>query len=584
MNGGLIPEAAVREVRERASLVELVSRSVALRRRGRNYVGICPFHAEKTPSFTVNEDKGFFHCFGCGASGDVFTFLMRTRQLTFPEAVRALAAELGVAVPERVGGGRGPRTEPLVAVNATAAEFFADNLWNNHAGQRARRYLHERGIEEEVSRRFGLGYAPAGGEALVRYLRSRRAPAEAALSVGLVLRRTGGTLVDRFQDRLVFPIRDAAGVVRGFGARLLPGRAAEGRPKYVNSPDSPIYHKGRLLYGLDCAREAISGAGRAVLVEGYLDVITLAAAGIEEVVAPLGTALGAEQVRLLRRYTEEVIACFDGDAAGRRAAARSFPVLLEAGFWGKAVFLPAGEDPDSFVRRKGVGELKKLLAAPEPLVDAFLGELCGGGPATLARRAQAAREIARVLKRVRNPFEFDLLAKRAAECLGVSEAVLRSEGAPAAASQPAELGLGVAGAEALLVEMIAGDPAVGERVAGCGILAEFTDQHWRQLAERFIAAGDGPGRSALLEELPPAMRERVARRLLGDEGGEAQQERERAIVDCIGALRAARAKRTRLAVLEELKAAEAQGDEEAAALARRRLKELYGAAARGAKA
>src|SRR5213076_143601 len=244
-------------------------------------------------------------------------------------------------------------------------------------------------------------------------------------------------------------------------------------PKYLNSAESPVFRKGHMLYGLALARDAIRKADRAVVVEGYLDVIALAQAGIGEVVAPLGTALTVEQLRLVRRFTEQVIACFDGDLAGRRAAARSFPVFLEAGLWGRGAFLPAAEDPDTFVRAQGRAALEGLLAAAEPLVEAFVGELAGAKRDAVGRHAEAAREVARLLKRVREPHEFDVLARLAAERLGVREDTLRSEGAPGTAPAAAPDEPHALDAEATLVELMAEDAALAERVVACGIIAEF---------------------------------------------------------------------------------------------------------------
>ncbi len=336
---GRIRDDAIRTIRERASLVEVVSDVVALRRRGRSFVGLCPFHTEKTPSFTVSEERGFFHCFGCGEHGDVFAFVMRIESQPFPDTVRRVASRFGLPVPEDDGGGR-PRGEPLVAVNAAAAAFFQSEL-AGEGGARARAYLADRGVGEEAVRRFGLGYAPPNGEALVRHLRGRGFPIEDCLTAGLVLRRdrpgASGGLLDRFRDRLMFPIADPTSRIVAFGGRILPGRPVsdDPPPKYLNSPESPLFRKGHTVYGLCQARDAIRQTGRVIVVEGYLDVIALAEAGVAEVVAPLGTALTVDQLRVLRRFTERVIACFDGDTAGRRAAARSFAVFVEAGLWGQ---------------------------------------------------------------------------------------------------------------------------------------------------------------------------------------------------------------------------------------------------------
>ena len=574
----MIPDDAIRTVRERANLVEVVSDVVALRRRGRTAVGLCPFHAEKTPSFSVSEERGFFHCFGCGEHGDVFTFVIKTEGLTFPEAVRRVAQRFGVPLPEEVRDAR-PRSEPLASVNAAAATFFQTELGGTN-GARARRYLVERGLSDAIIARFGLGWVPGTGDALLRHLRARGFALDDAITAGLVIRRDRAdgrsVLVDRFRDRVMFPITDASGKVIAFGGRILPGAPTSGDPppKYLNSAESPLFRKGHTVYGLVQARDAIRSSGRAIVVEGYLDVIALAQAGIGEVVAPLGTALTVDQLRVLRRFTEAVIACFDGDVAGRRAAARSFPIFLEAGLWGRGAFLPAGEDPDTFVRGHGRERLEACLRAAEPLVEAYLVDLAGTNREAVGRRADAAREVARLLKRVRNPYEHDVLAHLAAERLGVREEMLRAEGAPEETAVPALPLPAAGGAEALLVELMAGDATLAARVAASGVIAEFQHPQWRRTAEA-LAAASQTGGSDLVEMLPRDARDRVARRLLDDaEQPGAAAERERALADCIAAILRRRDRGAASRIREEIRAAEARGDAAAVDEGMRRLKSL----------
>ena len=567
---GRISDAAIRTIRERASLFEVVSDVVALRRRGRTAVGLCPFHVEKTPSFTVSEERGFYHCFGCGEHGDVFTFVMKTQSLAFPEAVRSVAERFGLPVPEEAAG-RGPASEPLVTVCEAAAAFFRGAL-RGPQGARCRTYLAERGIRPETAERFGLGYAPGGGDHLARHLRSQALSLDDTVTAGLVMRRTAGGVIDRFRDRLVFPITDLRSRVVAFGGRVLPGAPTTGDPppKYLNSPESPIFHKGRTLYGLGLARDAIRQRGRVVVVEGYLDLIALAQAGIAEVVAPLGTALTADQLRVLRRFTERVIACFDGDAAGRRAAARSFPVFIEAGLWGRGVFLPAGEDPDTFVRARGPEAVEALLDGAEPLVEAWLRDVAGPDRDAVRRRADAAREVARLLKRLRDPYEFNVLASVAAQTLGVPEELLRPEGlaTPAALAATSRPATRAPGPEELLVELMAADAEIARRVEQADILRAFEHPTWRETAEKLVSQTEDD-RSAVLQGLPRELRDRVARRLLEEEDGE----RERMLADCIAAIRRRQERRARGRLLAELRAAEARGDAPAAEAAQRQLHE-----------
>ncbi len=562
----LIREDAIREIRERASITEIVSDVVAIKRRGRSATGLCPFHTEKTPSFTVSEERGFYHCFGCGEHGDVFSFVMKTQSLPFPEAVRVVAQRFGLPVPTEASGPR-QRTEPLIAVNQAAAAWFRAQLQGSQ-GARCRKYLEERGITAASIERYGLGYAPAGSDALARQLRADGQSIDDALAAGLVGRSQDGRLYDRFRDRLMFPITDLAGRTIAFGGRVLPGAPASDNPppKYLNSPESPLFKKGQTVYGLALARDAIRARDRVVVVEGYLDVIAVAQAGIGEVVAPLGTALTVDQLRVLRRFTEGVIACFDGDEAGRRAAARSFPTFVEAGLWGRGVFLPAGDDPDTFVRSRGGDTLVREIERAVPLVDAYVDSLAGTRLDAVGRRADAAKEVARVLRGVDNPFERDVLARLAADRLGVREQMLRGEVTPAAAPSAAARA-SAPSVEQQLVELMALEPRLAERVGASGVIAEFEEPTWRALAESIVAGAATDDPAVAIERLPRDLRDRVVRRLLDAE----QDDRERALADLIGAIHARRSGRARGALIEALRAAEARGDAAAARTAQEEL-------------
>jgi DNA primase len=427
----------IEEVRSRADIVEIVGAHVRLRRAGRNFVGLCPFHNEKTPSFSVNAERGFFHCFGCGAGGSVFNFIMRVEGLTFPEAVRSLARKYGVTLPEhdQSGPAAGER-EAMLKASAVAAEFFAHVLWNTSDGASAREYLKSRGISVETARAFMIGFAPSRPASLAKSL-EKRGLREAGVKVGLIRKHdsvaTGAVVpgteaYDMFRGRVMFPIRDAQGRVLAFGGRVLDASL----PKYINSPESPLYSKARTLYGLFEARQAISssaaaGKDRAILVEGYFDVIALWQAGFKEAVAGCGTALTVEQLRVLSRYTKNVIACFDGDAAGRKASMRALEIFLQAGLLGRGIFIPSGFDPDTFVRERGAASFAELADKSELLVDYFLSEQAGEARGSIAERARAAQRVAEMLKLVDDPFQFDLLARKAADLLSIGEEVLRKE-------------------------------------------------------------------------------------------------------------------------------------------------------------
>ena len=414
---------AIDEVRQRSDIVEIIGAHVRLRRAGRNFVGLCPFHNEKTPSFSVNAERGFYHCFGCGAGGTVFNFIMKVEGLNFPEAIRSLAKRYGVSLPEQKNDGpAAAEREALALANQTAADFFAHVLWNTPDGELAREYLHSRGITTETARAFMLGFSPARPASLAKAL-EKRGLTDAGVRAGIVKRDEMG-LHDAFRARIMFPIRDAQGKVIAFGGRVLDARM----PKYLNSPESPAYSKTRTLYGLHEARQAIASQDRVIIVEGYFDVIALWQAGFRETVASCGTSLTVEQLRLLSRYTKNVMACFDGDDAGRKASLRALEIFLQAGLLGRGIFIPSGFDPDTLIRERGAAALDELIGAAELLVDYFLREQAQEGRASLDARARAAEKVSELLKQVGNPFEFDLLARKAADLLGVGEETLRKAG------------------------------------------------------------------------------------------------------------------------------------------------------------
>lgn len=420
----MITQDKIIEIRNRASIVEIISDHVTLKKAGRNYMGLCPFHTEKTPSFTVNEEKGIFHCFGCQTGGSVFQFLMQLDQLTFPEAVERVAKRYGITI-ERVEGSRirqesGER-DLLYRINERAADNYHRILVERPEGKKALDYLKARGVDESVARRFVLGYAPLSGSGLIESVKQGKLLAKDALRLGLVGQRNGEQLYEKFFGRLMFPIINAGGKVVGFGGRVID----QGLPKYLNSSETPLFHKSSTLYGLFQAKEGIRQADRVVLVEGYLDAIALFQHGISYAVATLGTALTVDHVRLLSRYTKNIIALFDGDDAGRKAAARGFEIFIEAGLLSRAALLPKGEDPDTFVRSRGKEVLEQMLNQAPPLADYYFSWLEERYGKTLQGKSQTAGEIGRLLAKVTNPFEADLLIRRAVDRIGIREESLR---------------------------------------------------------------------------------------------------------------------------------------------------------------
>lgn len=377
------------DLKARADLAAIVGETVALRQVGERWLGLCPFHAEKTPSFHVHATRQFYYCFGCQAHGDVYQFLMASRQLSFPEAVAALAERLGIPLPPRFGQGDGPsqaERAPLAKLHTAAAEFFAAQL-AAPVGAAAREYLAGRGVTNAGCDRFQLGYSPGSGRALSLWLQQRGTPPALALRAGLCQprRQSGGAaaetgdtigweeLYDRFRDRVMFPIADERGQVIAFGGRALAVDPARPAPKYLNSPETPIYTKGRVLYNLDRAREAIRRLGYFILVEGYLDCLSVFMAGFENVVASCGTALTGAQVHGLCRYARNAVVNFDPDSAGANAAEKSIGLLLEEGCKIRAVTLPGGLDPDQFLRQHGASGYAEALKS-SPGYFAYLAE------------------------------------------------------------------------------------------------------------------------------------------------------------------------------------------------------------------
>ncbi len=364
------PPSFLDELRNRVPLADVIGRKAKLIRRGREYVALCPFHNEKTPSFTVSEDKGFYHCFGCGAHGDVISFLVESEGLPFPEAVARLAAQAGLELPEQTPQDREreERQRTLVDALEAAARWFTANL-SGQAGAAAQKYIEGRGITSELAGQFRLGFAPDRRDGLKAALQADGLDEDLLVEAGLLIRPDdGGDAYDRFRDRLMFPISDRRGRVIAFGGRAL----GDARAKYLNSPETPVFHKGDVLYNLNLAAPAMRETGAVVVVEGYMDVIALARAGITHGVAPLGTALTENQIKMLWRLVPEPVICFDGDEAGQkasnRAAERALPMLQPGYSLGFAV-LPRDEDPDSLLTRAGAGALQEVLSRPVSLSD-----------------------------------------------------------------------------------------------------------------------------------------------------------------------------------------------------------------------
>ena len=420
----LIPDDVIEQVREAADIVGIIGEHVELKRTGSDFRAPCPFHGGTHRNFAVIPKKGMFYCFVCHEGGDVFTFFMKKLGMDYPTAVREVARRVGITIPERGPGGGGPDPrEPLYGAVAAAADWFARQLRESPEGDVARQYLASRHVDLDTALPLGLGYAPRGATFLDA-MKGLGVRDDVLLEAGLMAKREDGTVVPRFRGRLLFPIHDLRARVVAFGGRIL----GEGEPKYLNSPDTPIFHKGQLLYNLHVAKHAIRKAERAILVEGYFDVLRVSLAGIEEVVAPMGTGLTAEQAQLVKRHTAHAILLYDSDDAGLRATFRAGDELLRQGLRVSVATLPPGEDPDTLVQQHGAAGLEELLKDAVDVLERKIQILERKGFfGTLPGRRRALDRLLPTIRAAADPITRELYISRVAEAAGVRKDVLERE-------------------------------------------------------------------------------------------------------------------------------------------------------------
>jgi DNA primase len=422
-----IPENKIEEIRSAADIVDVISEFVQLRKRGKNFIGLCPFHSEKTPSFTVSEDKQIFHCFGCHAGGNVYKFLMEYEKISFVEAVQEVAARVGINLEyEEDSTGKDSEQEILYEINVQAARYFSDNLLNSPEGEIARKYFQERKIKPQSMRAFGLGYALNGWENFVEFAKSQRIDLERAVQLGLIGQQNDGRLFDKFSGRIIFPIFSANGRVIAFAGRILENK--EGAAKYLNSPESMIYVKGRVLYGLSFSKDEIRKLDKAILVEGYMDLISLYQNGIKNVVAVSGTALTEDQVQLLSRYTKNVVLLFDADTAGIKASMRSIELLLKRDIEVKIATLPSGEDPDSYINKFGKEDFDELIRKAQNFLEyqtAYYDSQHYFEDHN--KTAEAIRELVKLLALIEDELKRNLLLKSVAKRFNLREKLLETD-------------------------------------------------------------------------------------------------------------------------------------------------------------
>jgi len=585
-----IPEQLIEDIKAANDIVDVISERIPTKKAGRNYKAVCPFHDEKTPSFNINPERQIYHCFGCGVGGNVITFLMEYEKIGFLDAVRELAQRAGISLPERAGGASSSE-DPVYAANAMALSYFRE-CFAGPACEAARHYWKGRGIGDEIADMFRIGCAKQGWDGLLKRAEREGIPPSVLEEAGLVIERDKGGYYDRFRDRLVFPLLWTGGRVVGFGGRALD----DSEPKYLNSPETRVYHKGHYLYGLTQARPALRASREAILVEGYMDTLSLYEAGFHNVVASAGTALTLEQARILSRYADRVFVAYDGDAAGIAAAAKAAELLVRLGVKVRIAAFPDGADPDSFVRQNGAGAMKKELSRALDFIDYLLAV---SPPATAEDREKAARELLETVASIEDPIKADLMLEKIARALSIDRGALTRalESRKASGSRRA----------AARAERAPGRGATTERVAGAAELAaqrgllglllagaaeagrvreelkpsDFTDPLMRGLAERLMEDG-GAGAvdvGAFLDRLSSPEEASIITEISvvpsdDDNGG-------RACDDYIRIIRRSAIEAEIAAVDREIETAEMTGDEEkllARAHARqelaRRLREL----------
>jgi DNA primase len=558
----LFSQAFLDDLRMQADIVQVVQETVSLRRVGSRYVGLCPFHAEKTPSFGVNRDQGFFHCFGCGVGGNVFKFVELQERVSFPEAVRIVARKFGVAIPESADSRQDPAAdserETLITLHEVAAKFYQEVL-RSDAGRRGRELLETRGLSPQIVESLGFGFAPPGRDALLSHLRGKGLSPKLAVKAGLAADRDG-RLSDRFWNRLMIPICRETGLVVAFGGRAM---EADQVPKYLNSPETPIYSKGRTLYGLNVTKKAIGQQGRATLVEGYFDFAMALQGGVTAVAATCGTALTQHQAQLLHRFAARVVLSFDPDAAGQGAAVRSCDLLVREGFDVNVALLPPGRDPDLVVREQGGEAYQAMVDGAMPYLDFLVDRAAKQhDTATPAGRLAFLNQMLAVAASIPEAAARDQFADRLSLRAGISEDVVRQEIRKAAvarktsvpASRPVSRTQLVPAERDLLASLLAGTADAGDRILDLetadlvGLASRALLEAAQALARDERAQGRSGGLAGrLLSELADSEVAFLT-------GLSAQVAKPAPVADCIRALKERRATRERQEIQRQIDA------------------------------
>ena len=569
MANGFFSEEKVSEIRDRASILEVVSDYINLKKAGKHYKGLCPFHSEKTPSFMVNEEKQIFHCFGCGAGGDVFTFLMKVGNFSFPQAVEELAKRYGVRLPSRelspAKKKEMAKREILFQINQMASEYFHDLLYRQREGDEGRRYLSQRGLSEKIIKEHRLGYSFERWDGLVQHLQEKKVSLELAWELGLIFPKKREGWYDGFRGRILFPIFDLHQRVVGFGGRLI----REGEPKYLNSPESSIYHKGEILYGLQVAKGYIPEKDCAIIVEGYFDLLTLHQFGLKHSVATLGTALTAQHVRILKRYTKNLITVFDADEAGIKASLRALPLFLEEEVVGKTVLLPEGEDPDEFLRKGNLEDFEERVIHAVPLIDFFFEWLMKTHDIkSIDGKVKVAEEGMALINKIPNMIRKNFYTKTLAEKLDLPESLLmeRLRSSPKDRIKAEEdlkkrpIERSFPKSEEMVVRLMIHHSELIPAITKEGILREFESPVLQKMAEGLEGLYQKRGRLDLTEALgcfEEDLKERLSEFAFQESDLKAG-DREKILKDCIQKIRKKKLKKDEGEILKRIKEAEKQ--------------------------
>ncbi len=560
----LIPEPLLDDIQSRTDLAEVIGRYLPLKRAGRHFKALCPFHKERTPSFHINTEKQIYHCFGCGAGGNIFSFLMQQERLTFPEAVRQLAQQVGVVIPIRQDAGRNGKLDKLFEILEKTCHYYQRVLAHPQTGRMARAYLKRRGVTDATLKAFRLGCAPDGWDGLIRAAAQSRIPLELLEEAGVILKGARGP-IDRFRQRLIFPIHDVRGRVVGFGGRSLAGQ----EPKYLNSPETSVYSKGKHLFGLAQAKEAVVKAKAAIVVEGYFDCVVLWQCGLTHVVSPLGTAFTPEQARLLSRYTDSVILAFDADAAGEAASLRGIDVLMEAGFHVRVAQLPVGIDPDELVQSYGTTAFEQVLEKSLGLMEFLLA--CAKKRYAIhdaEEKVRAAQFILPTIAKVPNAMLRVEYLRVLADRLGLDERAVaeelekvqprRLEDAPGSGRRHS-----VQGAERLLTALILDHPARWDAARREQVADQISDgrlRHILAMVSELQAAGHTPTPAQLISRLADAEASSLVSELV--QSAQSVPHPDDAFRECLGRVRADAQKRKLSQLREQIRTAQQFGHED----------------------